>query len=222
MIEDWMNFEMRLHVAQPQPNCTIEQIVRALANLAGVRDNYLREHQKQVAELAASIARELRLPEAQIDAVYWAALVHDIGKLRIPFEILYKPGKLDETEYRLIQTHPRCGFEILRPLELVAPIAAIVLQHHERLNGSGYPQALRGDQIRLEARILGVADVVEAMACHRPYRPALGIEKALEEITLNREILYDPAAVDACLAVIREKNFRFEATFAAKASAGPG
>jgi putative nucleotidyltransferase with HDIG domain len=213
---------MQRNIMKRKQNGATEPVIRALADLVGFRDGYLREHQERVAELAAAIATALSLPGAQVRTVYWAALIHDIGKFRIPFEILYKPGQLDEIEYRLIQTHAQTGYEIINACAFPEPVAPIVLQHHERWNGSGYPRGLRGEQILLEARILGVADVVEAMTCHRPYRPALGMEKALAEITLNRAVCYDPAVVDACLAVFREQGFHFDSHPAPRrALAGP-
>ncbi|GAH90174.1 unnamed protein product [marine sediment metagenome] len=139
-----------------------------------------------------------------------AALVHDIGKINIPAEILSKPSKLNEMELSLIKNHPKTGYDILKTIDFPWPVARIVLQHHERLDGSGYPQGLKGKKILLEAKIMGVADVVEAMSSHRPYRPSLGIDKALEEISQNRGIFYDPEVVDVCLKLFKEKGFKFE------------
>jgi HD-GYP domain-containing protein (c-di-GMP phosphodiesterase class II) len=139
-----------------------------------------------------------------------ASLIHDLGKISLPAEILSKPGKLTEIEFRLVQNHPQAGYEILKNIDFPWPIAQIVLQHHERLDGSGYPNQLKNDAIRKEARIVGVADVVEAMASHRPYRPALGIDKALEEISSGKGILYDPQAVEACIKLFTSKGFKLE------------
>ena len=139
-----------------------------------------------------------------------AGLIHDIGKIFIPAEILSKPGRISKIEFEMIKTHPRAGYEILKSIEFPWPIARVVLQHHERMNGSGYPLALSGEEILLEARILGVADVVEAMASHRPYRPALGVDKALEEIVKNRDTIYDSLVVEACLRLFKEKGFKLE------------
>jgi HD-GYP domain-containing protein (c-di-GMP phosphodiesterase class II) len=151
------------------------------------------------------------LPEEQIEGIHMAGLVHDIGKINVPAEILSKPGTLNDLEFGLIKTHSQVGHNILDgTIEFPWPIAQIVLQHHERMDGSGYPVGLSGDEIILEARILGVADVVEAMASHRPYRPARGIDQALVEISQNRGILYDPEVVDACLKLFNEKRFKFE------------
>jgi HD-GYP domain-containing protein (c-di-GMP phosphodiesterase class II) len=138
-----------------------------------------------------------------------AALVHDIGKINVPAEILSKPGKLTSAEFNLIKMHPQTGFDILKSIEFPWPVAEVVLQHQERLDGSSYPQGLKGDEISLNARILSVADVIEAMSSHRPYRPSLGIDIALEEIKNNRGILYDPVVVDACMTLFNEKGFKF-------------
>jgi HD-GYP domain-containing protein (c-di-GMP phosphodiesterase class II) len=138
------------------------------------------------------------------------SLIHDVGKIYVPAEILSRPGELSEAEFNLIKVHPQVGYDIIKGIEFPWPVAKMILQHHERLNGSGYPQGLKGDEISLEARILAVADVVEAMASHRPYRPGLGLDKALEEISQNRGVLYDPQAVDICLRLFQEKGFSFE------------
>jgi HD-GYP domain-containing protein (c-di-GMP phosphodiesterase class II) len=149
------------------------------------------------------------LDSNQTDGIRMAGIIHDLGKMGIPAEILSKPTRLTEIEYRLIKTHPMAGYDILKDVEFPWPIADIVLQHHERYNGSGYPAGLKGDEILLEARIIAVADVVEAIASYRPYRPAQGIETALEEIVKNKGILYDPAVVDACMLLFREKGYKF-------------
>jgi HD-GYP domain-containing protein (c-di-GMP phosphodiesterase class II) len=137
-------------------------------------------------------------------------LVHDIGKASLPTEIISKPGKLIEVEFNLVKNHPRVGYDILRKVDFPLPIAEIVLQHQEKIDGSGYSRGLKGDEICIEAKILGVANVVEAMSSHRPYRPSLGIDKTLEEISQNRGILYDPEVVDVCLTLFKEKSFKFE------------
>jgi len=139
-----------------------------------------------------------------------AGIIHDIGKISIPAEILSKPGRLNEIEFSLIKGHSKAGYDLLKDVEFPWPIAKIVLQHHERIDGSGYPQGLSGEDILLEARILGVADVVEAMSSHRPYRPALGIDSGLEQISENSGVLYDPEVADACIKVVREKRYEFE------------
>ena len=183
--------------------------VMAIAAMVEKRDPYTSGHQARVAELARAIGRELGLPADRLEGLYIASGIHDIGKISLPAEILSKPSQLSSIEMSLIQAHAQAGHDILRMVDFPWPVAAIVLQHHERLNGSGYPQGLAGDSILQEARIVGVADVVETMSSHRPYRPSIGIEKALEEISAHRGELYDPATVDACLKVVREKRFEF-------------
>ncbi|MBI4766189.1 MAG: PAS domain S-box protein [Deltaproteobacteria bacterium] len=183
--------------------------VRAIATVVESRDPYTAGHQRRVAELARSIASEMRLSKDQIDGLRLASLVHDIGKISVPAEILTKPTKLTEIEFDLIKIHAQSGYDILKNIEFPWPIARIVHEHHERINGSGYPNSLTEDEILLESRILMVADVVEAIASHRPYRPANGIEKALEEISKNKGILYDPDVVDACLILFSEKGYSF-------------
>jgi len=189
---------------------TLEGIVQTISLTVELRDPYTAGHQQRVANLARAIAEQIGLSEERTEGIYMAGIIHDLGKIAIPAEILSKPGKITEIEFSMIKTHPRIGYDILENIEFPWPIAEIVLQHHERMDGSGYPQGLSGEGILLEARILAVADVVEAMASHRPYRPALGIDKALEEITQNQGILYDPTVVEACLKVFTEKGFKFE------------
>jgi len=189
---------------------TMEGIVQAMVLTIESRDPYTAGHQQRVAQLASAIAKELGLPEKEVEGIRMASLIHDLGKISLPAEILSKPGKLTEIEFRLVQNHPQAGYEILKNIDFPWPIAQIVLQHHERLDGSGYPNQLKNDAIRKEARIVGVADVVEAMASHRPYRPALGIDKALEEISSGKGILYDPQAVEACIKLFTSKGFKLE------------
>ncbi len=154
----------------------------------------------------------MNLPEEQINGIRMAGMIHDIGKMNIPAEILSKPTKLSHIEFELIKSHAEIGYDILKTIEFPYPVAKITYQHHERIDGSGYPQELKGDEILLEARILAVADVVEAMASHRPYRPAIGIDAALEEIEKNRGVLYDNTVADACLRLFREKGYKIEGT----------
>lgn len=187
----------------------LEETIIAIAGTMEMRDPYTAGHQLRVAQLASAIATDLNLPEEQVHGIYLAGLIHDIGKITVPSELLSKPGRLSPLEYQLIQTHAQAGYDVIKGVDFPWPIAKAVLQHHERLDGSGYPNALRGDQIVLEAKILAVADVVEAMMSHRPYRAGLGLERALVEITEGRGRIYDPAAVDACLKLFREKNFQF-------------
>ncbi len=183
--------------------------IQAISMTVEKRDPYTSGHQLRVAILAKAIAQELKLPENQIESIYMAASIHDIGKISLPAEILVKPIPLTDIEISLIQAHAQAGYDILSGIDFPWPIADIVVQHHERLNGSGYPRGLEGEEILLEARILCVADVVETMASHRPYRPSIGMDKALEEIDTNRGVLYDPHVVDACLTLFKERNFQF-------------
>ncbi len=177
--------------------------VQAIAATIEMRDPYTAGHQRRVADLARCIAEEMRLPEEEVRGIYLAATIHDIGKIHIPAEILSYPGKLGDIEYALIQGHVQAGYDILKNIEFPWPVAQMVYQHHEHIGGSGYPRRLKGDEIMLGARILCVADVVEAMASYRPYRPGLGVEKALAEIRMNRGRLYDAAVVDVCLELFK-------------------
>ena len=178
---------------------TLEGIVHALAVIVEMRDPYTSGHQKRVANLARAIAEEMDLSEEQINGIFIAGVVHDLGKTAVPAEILSKPGRLTEFELNIVKTHAQVGYDILKTIEFPWPVAQIVIQHHERLDGSGYPHGLCGDEIIMEARILAAADVVEAMASHRPYRAALGINMALEEISQHSGIIYDPNVVNVCL-----------------------
>jgi PAS domain S-box-containing protein len=183
---------------------TIQVLVSAVES----RDSYTSGHQSRSADLACAIATEMGLDQEKIEGILMAGIIHDIGKLSIPAEILSKPTKLTEIEFSLIKEHSRSGYEMLKDVESPWPLAEIVYQHHERMNGSGYPRNLKGNEIITESQILAVADVVEAMASHRPYRPTLGIKAALEEIEKNRGILYDNAVADACLRLFREKGYQ--------------
>jgi putative nucleotidyltransferase with HDIG domain len=189
---------------------TLEEIVHALASAVEMRDPYTAGHQRRVTQLACAIAEEMGLSEEQIEGIRMAAAIHDIGKVNVPAEILRKPGALTDLEYAMVKTHSQVGHDALKEIEFPWPVAQTVLQHHERIDGSGYPQGLSGDNIILEARILGVADVVEAMVSHRPYRVTLGICEALGEISQNKGILYDPGVVDACSKLFTVKGFKFE------------
>ena len=186
----------------------LEETVQAIAATVEKRDPYTAGHQRRVGELAQAIAVEMGLPEKQIKGIHLAATIHDLGKIHIPAEILSKPGKLTEVEYKLIQQHPQTGYDILKDVSFPWPIAEIILQHHERLDGSGYPQGLKGEQILPEAKIMAVADVVEAMSSHRPYRPGLGLELGLKEIEGKRGKLYEPKVVDACLRLFRDQGYK--------------
>jgi len=189
---------------------TIEVSISAISLITEARDAYTAGHQRRVAKLAVALAKEMGFPKDKIEGIKIAALIHDVGKINLPAEILSKPGKLSEVEFNLIKNHSQIGYDILKKVDFLWPIAEIVFQHHEKINGSGYPRGLKGDEILLEAKIICVADVVEAMSSHRPYRPALGIGKALEEISQNKGILYDPEVVDVCLKLFKEKGFKFE------------
>jgi putative nucleotidyltransferase with HDIG domain len=184
--------------------------IAAMSKMVEMRDPYTAGHQTKVADLSVAIARGLKLPDDQVKYLRIAALIHDIGKIHIPSDILNKPGKLRDMEWELIRIHAQGSYDILKNIEFPWPIAQIALQHHERLDGSGYPKGLSGDQILLEAKILAVADVVDAMSSDRPYRPALGIEKALEEISQNKGVLYDPNIVDACLKLFNKNGYKIE------------
>jgi response regulator RpfG family c-di-GMP phosphodiesterase len=183
--------------------------VAALATVVEQRDPYTSGHQRQVAKLADAIAREMDLPEKVVEGINLAAVVHDVGKISIPTEILSKPGQLSELEFSLIQLHPERGYEVLREIDFPWPIAQIILQHHERLNGTGYPHGLKNEEILLEARVISVADTIEAMASHRPYRDGLGIDCALDEIQKGCGKLYDPNVVDAAISLFKEKGYTF-------------
>jgi putative nucleotidyltransferase with HDIG domain len=187
----------------------LDGTIEAIGRVAETRDPYTAGHQRRVTELSVAVARKLGLDERTIEATRAAGLLHDIGKLSIPAEILSKPSVLSPLEMSLIKTHPQSGYEILRTIDFPWPVADIVLQHHERMDGSGYPQGLREDAILMEARILVVADIVEAMSSHRPYRAALGIEAALAEVERGRGAQYDALVADACLGLFRVEGFRF-------------
>jgi putative nucleotidyltransferase with HDIG domain len=184
-----------------------EQVIQAISSIVAVKDPYTSFHQLRVSFLCAEIAREMNLSEVQIQGIRMAAMVHDVGKIIVPSEILSKPGKLNEIECKLVRSHCAVGYEIVKGIEFPWPVAQIVLQHHERLNGTGYPSGLKQQDIILGARILGVADVIEAMASYRPYRPALGLTQALNELNLNKFVLYDYQVVEASEAVIQKPGF---------------
>lgn len=188
---------------------TLTSVIDIATRMVEERDPYTAGHQRRVSELAVSIAEDLELPEADVESIRVAALVHDIGKVRVPAEILSKPGALSQTEMELIRVHPEAGFQIISAARVEQPVPELVYQHHERCDGSGYPRGLRGDRIAQGAKVIAVADVVEAMMSHRPYRPALGIEAALAEIERGAEHLYDADAVRSCVCLFREKGFEF-------------
>jgi putative nucleotidyltransferase with HDIG domain len=185
--------------------------IRAVSLTVEKRDPYTAGHQNRVAELCVAIARKLGVPEDRIEGLRLGALIHDIGKISIPSEILNRPGGLSEVEFQLIRSHPQVGYDIVKDVRFPWPVAQMILQHHERLDGSGYPQGLKHEEIILEARILAVADTVEAMVAHRPYRPGRGIDTALAEIKKQRGTRFDTDVVDACLRLFTDKGFAFSA-----------
>ncbi len=188
----------------------LEETVNSLASAFGKRDLYTAGHQQRVTKLAIAIAKEMGLSKEIIQGIRIAGLIHDIGKISVPAEILSKPSRLTDAEFEIVKEHPKIAYDIVKSIEFPWPVAEIIYQHHERLNGSGYPRGLKSEEILPATKILIVADVVEAMSSHRPYRVARGMEITLEEITKNRGILYCPQAVDACLMLIKEKGFKFE------------
>jgi putative nucleotidyltransferase with HDIG domain len=188
----------------------MDGFVQAISLAVELRDPYTAGHQQRVANLATAIATAMGLPEETIYTLRMASIIHDLGKITIPAEILCKPGRLNHLEYELIKNHVLAGYNILKKIEFPWPLADIIVQHHERIDGSGYPKGLRGDQIRLEARILAVADVFETISSHRPYRPSLGQGRAMEELNLKKGQLYDDLVSDACLSIITTNKFRFE------------
>ncbi|MBU4348812.1 PAS domain S-box protein [bacterium] len=202
--------EQELQQSYQRLKKTMDATIDTMSKIVEAKDPYTSGHQYRVCQLAIRIAQELNLPKDKVEGIRIASLIHDIGKIGLPAEILSKPTKLADIEFSLIKEHSQVGYDILKSIDFSHPVAKIILQHHERLNGSGYPNKLKGDEILLEAKIIGVADVVEAMSSHRPYRPARGLNKALEEISQNRGILYDPEVVDICLKLFKEKGFKFE------------
>ena len=193
------------NISEERLKKTMDAAIDTISKIVEAKDPYTAGHQQKVSLLATAIAKELNLSPDKIEGIRIASLIHDIGKIGLPAEILSKPTKLTDIEFSLIKGHSQIGYDILKSIDFSYPVANIVLQHHEKINGSGYPNNLKGDEILLEARILGVADVVEAMSSHRPYRPALGTDKALEEISKNKAILYDSKVVDACLKIFKKK-----------------
>lgn len=202
--------------AEEQLNQSLERLEKliegtkyALTRIVDVKDPYTSGHQRRVTQLACAIGKDMDLSKNQIDGLNLAGLLHDVGKIAVPGEILNKPRGLTELEFSIVKTHPQVAYDILKTIEFPWPIADIVFQHHERLDGSGYPEGLEGDRILFEARVLAVADVVEAISSHRPYRPALGIEAALKEITLYKGLRFDSDVVGSCVHLFRERGFTF-------------
>ena len=191
----------------------LQKIIEGTANIitkvVETRDPYSIGHQQRVSKLATAIAQEMKLTQEKIEGTKIASLVHDIGKVNLPTEIISKPDKLIEVEFNLVKNYPRVGYNILRKVDFPWPIAEIVLQHQEKIDGSGYPRGLKGNEICIEAKILGVANVVEAMSSYKSYRPALSIDEALTEISKNKNILFDLEVVDTCIKLFKEKEFKF-------------
>ena len=208
-VTDIMHSEAKLKQSFDKLQNALGSTIQAISKIVESRDPYTSGHQERVARLATAIAEEMGLSEELIESIRMAATLHDVGKINVPAEILSKPKQLSEIEMGMVRMHPEVGYNILTPIEFPYPVAKIVFQHHERMDGSGYPAGLTGENILLEARILAVADVVEAMASHRPYRPAFGIEKALEEISRHRGTRYDEEVVGTCLKLFEEKLFVF-------------
>jgi HD-GYP domain-containing protein (c-di-GMP phosphodiesterase class II) len=208
-IENRRQIQEKLEQSFQNLKKVMDATIQAIAMTVEKRDPYTSGHQMRVAALTRAISQDLEFTEDQVEGAYVAASIHDIGKISLPAEILSKPIQLTEIEMSLIQAHAQAGFDILKGIDFPWPIAEIIIQHHERMDGSGYPRGLAGDDILMEARVIGVADVVETMASHRPYRPSMGIDKALAEITQNSGTLYDPDVVAACLKIFRDGSFAF-------------
>jgi PAS domain S-box-containing protein len=207
-----LDAEEQLRKSLEQVRRAIETTIQVLLMAVEVKDPYTAGHQRRATNLSRAIATEMGLPPEKIEGLRMAGIIHDIGKITLPTEILSKPTKLSDIEFSLIKAHVQLGYDILKDIESPWPLAEIVLQHHERMDGSGYPRGLKGEEILIEARIIAVSDVVEAMASHRPYRPALGLDAALAEIEKNTGTLYDNTVVDACLRLFREKGLKLEGT----------
>lgn len=210
-ITTYKTAEEKLNATLAKMRSALGSTVQAIARIVEQKDPYTAGHQQRVADLARAVATEMNLPPENIDAIRMAGLLHDLGKVSVPSEILSKPSRLTDAEFELIMKHPQVAYDILRPITFPWPVAEIIRQHHERMNGSGYPQGLKGAKILIEAKVLAVADVVEAMITHRPYRPARKLEEALLEISSQSGILYDPAAADACRRTLVDKGFTFRA-----------
>jgi len=187
----------------------MESIAYIIMEIVEIRDPYLTGHQQRVSQLATAIAQEMKLPQDKIEGVRFASLVHDVGKVNLPTEIVSKLNKLSEVEFNLVKNHPKISYEILKKVDFPWPIAEIVFQHQEKIDGSGYPRGLKGAEILIEAKILGVANVIEAMSSSRSYRPAIRVDESLAEISKNKNILFDPEVVDTCLKLFKEKGFKF-------------
>lgn len=208
-VEERRRTQQKLSESYLQLQKSLDEIVNAMSLTLEERDPYTAGHQRRTTDLCLAIAKEMNLSEDETKGLQMAGLIHDMGKISVPGEILSKPGRLNEAELQLIRRHPQVAYDILNQIDFPWPVDKIVLQHHEKMDGSGYPQGLKGDQILLEAKILCVADVVETMETHRPYRPSLGRPAALEEISKHRGTLYDPDVVDSCLRLFRKEGFQY-------------
>jgi HD-GYP domain-containing protein (c-di-GMP phosphodiesterase class II) len=197
-------------MAEKQEYILLDDVIRTLGSIVEIINPFLSGHQQRVSALASAIAAELKLPPEVIQATRVAGLVHDIGEIGIPIQILSKPGRLTAQEFDLIKAHPQTGYGILKQIPFSQPLAEFVLQHHERLDGTGYPHGVKGEKIHKPAQILGVAEVVEAISSQRPYRTAPGLDSALDEISKHKGKQFAPDVVDACVRVFREKHFRFQ------------
>jgi PAS domain S-box-containing protein len=206
-ISDSKVAEQQIQRYTEQLQRTFLQTVNLVTTLSEMRDPYTAGHERRVADISVAIGSEMGLNDHQLEGLRIGGYLHDVGKTLIPIDILVKPGKISSMEYELVKLHPQAGYDILKNVDFPWPVAQMALQHHERMDGSGYPNGLKGEEILLEARIMAVADVVEAMSSHRPYRPALGIDQALAEIERGRGTAYDPVAVDACLDLFRNKGY---------------
>jgi putative nucleotidyltransferase with HDIG domain/PAS domain S-box-containing protein len=209
-ISERIQSEIKLKESLQSMRKTMGGVIQAMTLTVESRDPYTAGHQKRVSSLARIIAQEMHLSVNIIESIRMAGIIHDLGKISIPAEILSKPGKLTDIEFSLMKTHSQTGYDILKTIEFPWPVADIIYQHHEKLDGSGYPRGLKGGEILLESRILCVADVVEAISSHRPYRPSLGISIAVEEITKNRGIMYDKDVVDICIEIVTRKGFNMD------------
>jgi len=216
-VDEWQRKYEELSVRQETTERTLRKLraalggtIRSMALTVEIRDPYAAGHQRRVADLARAIATEMHLSEAEVDGIRMAGAIHDVGKIAVPVEILSKPSVITDLERNLIRIHPLVGYDILKSIEFPWPVAEIVLQHHERLDGSGYPRGLTGEAMLLEAKVVAVADVIEAMTADRPHREAKSLIGALEEVRTHRGVWYDSAAVDACETVIRNEGYRFD------------
>jgi putative nucleotidyltransferase with HDIG domain len=204
-----IQIEKKLRQSYKKLQHTLEDIIEVITKVVEIRDLYLVGHQEKVSKLATKIAQEMGLSTDKIEGIRISSLIHDIGKISIPNEILNNPNRLIDIEMDLIKNHPKIAYDILKTINFPWPVAGIILQHHEMINGSGYPNKLKSNEILIEAKIIAVADVIEAMSSNRPYRSAHSIEEALEEISKNKGILYDPEVVDVCITLFKEKGFEW-------------